>query len=108
MNEQKPCITPTPLIAGLVGGVFALIGMLRMPYPFYGTMRIVVTIACVVLAVGAFARRKPIASAPLVVMAIFFFFVKGLSKELWTMIDLTAAVCLIVIGAWLSRQPVLD
>lgn len=106
LSPNLPRTTPTPLIVGLIGAAFALIGTMRMPYPYYTTMRFVVAGACVVLAVGAIARRQPIVVVPLAIAAIFFLFVKGLSKEAWTAIDLATAVGLAVLGVWLSRLPV--
>ena len=108
MNAHVPHISQTPLIAGLIGGVFALIGLLPMPMPFYNTMRIVVAVACVTIAIGAVGRKKLLAIVPLAILAIFFLFVKGLSKGQWMMIDFVAAVCVIGLGAWLSRKPICE
>ena len=106
-NSTNPR-TQTPLIAGLVGAAFALIGLLRMPYGYYSVMRFVVAAACVVLAVGAISRRKPLATAPLIFIALFMLFVKGLSKDTWQVIDLGVAVLLIGMGAWLTTLEVRD
>ena len=108
MNEPTPRTTPTPLIAGLIGGAVALIGVLRMPMPYYNTMRIVVAAACVTISVGAITRRKPLAIVPPAVLAIFFLFVKGLSKTDWAVIDVITAGVLIGLGIWLSREPIRD
>ncbi len=104
--SHLPRTTPTPVIAGLIGATFALIGTMRMPYPYYTTMRFVVAGACMILAVGAVARRRPIVIVPLAIAAIFFLFVKGLSKEAWAAIDLATAAGLVVLGVWRSRLPV--
>lgn len=106
MSQSHASTTQTPLVAALIGAVFALGGAFPMPYSYYQTMRLVIAAACVVIAFGAIARRKPIATVPPVVIAIFFIFVKGLAKEAWLAIDLVTAVVLIGLGGWLSRQPV--
>lgn len=98
--------TQTPLIAGLVGGAFALIGVLRMPYGYYSVMRVVVAAACVVLTIGALSRRKPLSTAPLIFVAVVMLFVTGLSKDAWQAIDLGIAVLLIGMGAWLAALEV--
>jgi len=56
--------------------------------------------------VGSIARRKPLATAPLIFVALFVMLVKGLSKDTWHAIDLGVAVLLVVFGALLSQQPV--
>ncbi len=103
-----PRTTATPLVVGLIGAAFALIGAMRMPYPYYGTMRIVIAVACVVLGVGAVARRQPIVIVPLAIAAIFFLFVRGLSKDAWAAIDIATAVGLGGIGAWLAGKQVYE
>jgi hypothetical protein len=108
MDRVERPRTPTPLIAGLIGGAFALIGVLRMPYGYYSVLRFVVAAACVVLAVGAISRRKPLATAPLIFVALFMLFVKGLSKDAWQAIDLGVAVLLVGMGAWLASLEVRD
>lgn len=108
MQQAQDQRTPTPLIAGLVGGAFALLGILKMPYGYYSAMRIAIVSACVVMTIGAIARRKPFATAPLIFVALFVMFVKGLSKDTWQAIDLGVAVLLVVLGAWLAQQPVRD
>lgn len=108
MDRVERPRTPTPLIAGLIGGAFALIGVLRMPYGYYSVMRVVVAAACVVLAIGAVSRRKPLATAPLIFVALFMLFVKGLAKGTWQAIDLGVAVLLIGMGAWLASLEVRD
>lgn len=100
--------SPVPLIAGLVGGAFALIGVLRMPYGYYSVMRFVIAAACAVMAVAAVGRRKPVATAPLILVALFMLFVKGLSKDAWQVIDLGIAVLLIAMGAWLASLNLQD
>jgi len=37
MSEAPPR-TSTPLVAGVVGGAFAMLGVLKMPYGYYGAM----------------------------------------------------------------------
>jgi hypothetical protein len=59
--ENEPQRTSTPLVAAIIGGAFALLGTLRMPYSYYSTMRLVIAATCIVMIVGALARRKPIA-----------------------------------------------
>lgn len=105
-SQPSARTTPTPFVVALIGAAFALIGTMRMPYPYYTTMRFVVAGACMILAVGAVARRRPIVIVPLAIAAIFFLFVKGLSKEAWAAIDLATAAGLVVLGVWLSRLPV--
>lgn len=98
--------TATPLVVGLIGAAFALIGAMRMPYPYYGVMRVVIVSACVVLGVGALARRQPIVVVPIAIAAIFFLSVRGLSREVWVVIDIVTAVGLAASGAWLAKHPV--
>ena len=98
--------TQTPLIAGLVGGAVALIGALSMPYGFYSVMKFVVAVSCAVIAGSAICRDKQLIVAPLAIVGLFMFLVKGLPKEMWSCIDLVVAVFLVSIGGWLSTQPV--
>jgi hypothetical protein len=106
--EREPQKTSTPLVASIIGGAFALLGTLRMPYSYYTTMRLVIAVVCVIMILGAFARRKPLMIAPLACIGIFFLFVKGLSREAWALIDMVTAVGLVGLGGWLSRQPTHD
>jgi hypothetical protein len=108
MSDPRGLHTQTPLIAGLVGGAFALLGLFRMPYGYYSLMRLVIACACVILAFGALGRRKPLATAPLVFIAVFMLFVKGLSRNTWQAIDLGVAVVLIGLGGWLASIEVRD
>ena len=108
MSQSHASTTQTPLVAALIGAVFALGGAFPMPYSYYQTMRLVIAATCIVMIVGALARRKPIAVAPLACIGIFFFFVKGLSREAWAVIDVGTAVGLVGLGGWLSREPVHD
>jgi hypothetical protein len=80
----------------------------RLDDPVAELMRVVVAAACVLLAVGAASRRKPLAIAPLIFVALFMLFVKGLSKGTWQVIDLGVAVLLIGMGAWLTTLEVRD
>ena len=93
-----------PFIAGLVGGAFALIGVLSMPYPYYNVMRLVIVASCAVLVGAAIARRKQMVIAPLIVVALFMFLVEGLPKATWSCIDLVVALFLVSIGRWLALQ----
>jgi hypothetical protein len=102
MNLPSERRSLVPVIAGLVGGAFALIGVLRMPYGYYSVMRFVIAAACAVLAVAAVSRCRPLATAPLIFVALFMLLVKGLPKDAWQVIDLGVAVLLIGMGAWLS------
>ncbi len=92
-----------PLIASIIGAGFALIGVLPMPYPFYNLMRVVIAVACATLCVVAVNRRRALACAPLIILALLFLFVKGLPKETWAVIDFFTAVALVSAGVWLSR-----
>ena len=105
-TSAEPRTTATPLVVGLIGAAFALIGAMRMPYPYYGVMRVVIVFACVVLGVGALSRRLPIVLVPLAIAAIFFLLVRGLSRDTWAAIDIVTAVGLAALGAWLTRHPV--
>lgn len=103
-NDKK---TQTPLVAALVGGAFAIIGMLPLPYPYYTSMRLVIAGACAVMIGSAVQRKQNLAIAPLVFIAIFFLFVRGLPKGVWAGLDLVTAVSLIGIGSWLTSLKVL-
>jgi diacylglycerol kinase len=105
MSEVLPR-TSTPLVAGLVGGAFALVGALPMPYGYYGAMRFAVVAACVVLCFGAVFRQRPIVCAPLLIAAIFIAFVRGLPRDVWAVIDVVVGLGLVAIGAWLAGLPV--
>jgi len=102
---NAPGTSLVPAFAGWVGGVFALIGIAKMPYGYYGLMRIVIVLACVTLVVNAIRRGVWIAALPLILCALVFLFVRGISREAWAVIDFLSAVGLIGIGVWLSRLP---
>lgn len=106
-NETDDTKTQTPLVAALVGGAFALIGMLPLPYPYYTSMRLVIAGACAVMIGSAVQRKQNLAIAPLVFIAIFFLFVRGLPKGVWAALDFVAAVSLIGIGSWLATLRVM-
>lgn len=55
-------MTRTPLVTGLIGMAFCLIGILPMPYSYYSTLRFIVLGVCVVLAGCAILRRQGIAT----------------------------------------------
>lgn len=98
--------TKTPfIIGGIIGGLL-LIGALPLPYPYYRFLKVAVIVACVCLSVNAYQRDRPAFMIPLGVIALFFFAMKGLSKEVWAFIDVVAAVVLVSIGTTLSSKEI--
>jgi hypothetical protein len=76
-----------------------------MPYGYYEFMRIAIVVACITLVINAVRRGVWLAALPLILCALVFLFVRGLSREAWAVIDFVSAAGLIGIGIWLSKLP---
>ncbi len=78
-------------LATAVSAGVCLIAALHLPYGFYGLIRLVAIIGGLAASLVGYRVGLRIATVPAILIALIFFAVRGIEKELWQVIDILAA-----------------